>query len=62
MFVFCISEMTYKMKKEYAFWATVCLLLSLVPEFLNALSEEADDTGKILQRLILVFTLSKFST
>lgn len=40
--------MTYKMKKEYAFWATVCLLLSLVPEFLNALSEEADDTDSEL--------------
>ncbi|CAO2596592.1 Tissue factor pathway inhibitor [Lemmus lemmus] len=28
------------MKKEHAFWASVCLLLSVVPELLNALSEE----------------------
>lgn len=47
--VFCIAEMTYRMKKEHAFWATVCLLLSAVPEPLNALPEEADGTGKILQ-------------
>lgn len=42
--VFCISEMTNKLKKDHAFWAAVCLLLSVVPELLNALPEEDDDT------------------
>lgn len=32
------------MKKEHAFWAAVCLLLSVVPELPNALPEEDDDT------------------
>lgn len=50
MFVLCISEMTYVMKKERAFWASVCLLLSVAPELLNALPEKVDEhsetTGK----------------
>lgn len=37
------------MKKEHAFWATVCLLLSLLPEPLSAQPEEADDTDSELQ-------------
>ncbi|XP_028618722.1 tissue factor pathway inhibitor isoform X2 [Grammomys surdaster] len=41
--------MTYKMKKEHAFWATVCLLLGVVPELLHAQSEEADDTDSELR-------------
>lgn len=53
MFVFCISEMVYMMKKEHALWASVCLLVSVVPELLTALPEEADGhaetTGKVLQ-------------
>lgn len=36
--------MTNKLKKDHAFWAAVCLLLSIVPELLNALPEEDDDT------------------
>lgn len=31
------------MKKERAFWASVCLLLSVAPELLNALPEKADE-------------------
>lgn len=34
------------MKKEHAFWASVCLLLSLVPELLNAVPEEVDEHTK----------------
>lgn len=36
--------MTIKLKKDHAFWAAVCLLLSVVPQLLNALPEEDDDT------------------
>lgn len=49
MFVFCVSEMTCMMKKERAFWASVCLLLSVAPELLNALPEKvehSETTGK----------------
>ncbi|XP_041495726.1 tissue factor pathway inhibitor isoform X1 [Microtus oregoni] len=35
--------MTYMMKKERAFWASVCLLLSVTPGLLNALPEEVDE-------------------
>nr|XP_042132970.1 tissue factor pathway inhibitor [Peromyscus maniculatus bairdii] len=34
--------MAYMMKKEHALWASVCLLVSVVPELLTALPEEAD--------------------
>ncbi|CAH6788443.1 Tfpi [Phodopus roborovskii] len=34
------------MKKEHAFLASVCLLLSIVPELLNALPEEDDEYEK----------------
>lgn len=59
MFVFCISEMTYMMKKERAFWASVCLLLSVAPELLNALPEKTDEqsetTGKCCKVDLLGF-------
>lgn len=34
------------MKKERAFWASVCLLLSVAPELLNALPEKADEQSE----------------
>lgn len=34
------------MKKERAFWASVCLLLSVTPELLNALPEKADEQSE----------------
>lgn len=43
--------MTYRVKKEHAFWATVCLLLSAVPDLLNALPEEADGTDSELRQM-----------
>lgn len=59
MLVFCVSEMTYMMKKEHAFWASVCLLLSVAPELLNALPEKADEqsetTGKCCKVDLLGF-------
>lgn len=65
MFVFCISEMTYMMKKERAFWASVCLLLSVTPGLLNALPEEVDEhsetTGKCCKvDLVFVCQNSQF--
>lgn len=42
MLLYIVKEMTRVMKKEHALWASVCLLLSLVPELPNALTEEAD--------------------
>ncbi|XP_005373386.1 PREDICTED: tissue factor pathway inhibitor [Chinchilla lanigera] len=35
--------MIYKMKKELIFWASICLLLSLIPDVLNTDSEEDED-------------------
>ncbi|KAM4836238.1 tissue factor pathway inhibitor isoform 2-T2 [Thomomys bottae] len=50
--------MTYKMKKEHIFWASVCLILSLAPGTLNANPEEDEEytnaTGTALPPLKLL--------